>query len=208
MSASSPTKPTKRASINQSSLNDAQSMTSATRPTGTSPSTVRDNVLKRSGLMLPPPYPRSSPPPVLKPIAAHTATPCSNTDETSVIISSPLSATGSNYRASPSSSPRNLKLQSQIFILQTQITAAQTTLDETLAKLQHHLPTTSQTPKASADQAAVQAEAEALVKRHIKLLHTYNEIKDVGQGLIGLIADSRGVRLKEVMEEMGVDEKD
>jgi DNA repair protein Swi5/Sae3 len=46
------------------------------------------------------------------------------------------------------------------------------------------------------------------VKRHIDLIHAYNEIKDVGQGLIGLIADSRGVRVKEVMEEMGVGEKD
>jgi DNA repair protein Swi5/Sae3 len=53
-----------------------------------------------------------------------------------------------------------------------------------------------------------QAQAEAIVKRHIKLLHAYNEIKDVGLGLMGLIADSRGVRLKEVMEEMGVGEKD
>jgi hypothetical protein len=46
------------------------------------------------------------------------------------------------------------------------------------------------------------------VKRHIGLLHAYNEIKDVGQGLMGLIADSRGVRVREVMEEMGVGEKD
>ena len=46
------------------------------------------------------------------------------------------------------------------------------------------------------------------MKRHISLLNAYNEIKDVGQGLIGLIADSRGVRVKEVMEEMGVGEKD
>jgi DNA repair protein Swi5/Sae3 len=52
------------------------------------------------------------------------------------------------------------------------------------------------------------AHAEAIVKRHIKLLHAYNEIKDVGQGLMGLIADARGVRLKEVMEEMGIGEKD
>ena len=46
------------------------------------------------------------------------------------------------------------------------------------------------------------------MKRHIGLLHAYNEIKDVGQGLMGLIADSRGVRVREVMEEMGVGEKD
>lgn len=54
----------------------------------------------------------------------------------------------------------------------------------------------------------LQKHAEAIVKRHIKLLHAYNEIRDVGQGLMGLIADARGVRLKEVMEEMGVGEKD
>jgi hypothetical protein len=30
----------------------------------------------------------------------------------------------------------------------------------------------------------------------------------MGQGLMGLIADARGVRLKEVMEEMGVEEDD
>jgi hypothetical protein len=53
-----------------------------------------------------------------------------------------------------------------------------------------------------------QTQAQAIVKRHIKLLHAYNEIKDVGQGLMGLIADARGVRLKEVMEEMDVGEKD
>jgi DNA repair protein Swi5/Sae3 len=46
------------------------------------------------------------------------------------------------------------------------------------------------------------------VKRHIGLLHAYNDIKDVGQGLIGLIADARGVRVREVMEEMGVGEED
>jgi hypothetical protein len=54
----------------------------------------------------------------------------------------------------------------------------------------------------------LQVQAEAIVKRHIGLLHAYNEIKDVGQGLMGLIADSRGVRVREVMEEMGVGEKD
>jgi Swi5 len=54
----------------------------------------------------------------------------------------------------------------------------------------------------------LQAQAEAIVKRHISLLNAYNEIKDVGQGLIGLIADSRGVRIKEVMEEMAVGEED
>ncbi|KAL4865463.1 hypothetical protein BDV12DRAFT_174569 [Aspergillus spectabilis] len=46
------------------------------------------------------------------------------------------------------------------------------------------------------------------VKRHIRLLHEYNEIKDVGQGLMGLIADARGVRQVDVQKEFGVDVKD
>jgi DNA repair protein Swi5/Sae3 len=40
------------------------------------------------------------------------------------------------------------------------------------------------------------------------LLHEYNEIKDAGQGLIGLIADARGMRQVDVERELGVGEKD
>lgn len=46
--------------------------------------------------------------------------------------------------------------------------------------------------------------AAATVKRHIKLLHDYNDIKDVGQGLIGMIADNRGVRVGELYDTFGV----
>ena len=105
-----------------------------------------------------------------------------------------------------------MKLQSQISALQSQIAAAQANLDDTLSKLQSQLSTSpekfppgSPLPQSHAD---TQSQAEAIVKRHIKLLHAYNETKDMGQGLMGLIADARGVRLKEVMEEMGVEEDD
>lgn len=54
----------------------------------------------------------------------------------------------------------------------------------------------------------VTAAANKIVKKHIKLLHQYNELKDVGQGLMGLIADQRGVRIVEVQEEFGIDSKD
>jgi hypothetical protein len=50
--------------------------------------------------------------------------------------------------------------------------------------------------------------ANKMVKDHIKLLHEYNELKDVGQGLMGLIADQRGVRIVEVNEEFGIDVND
>ncbi|KAF2823798.1 Swi5-domain-containing protein [Ophiobolus disseminans] len=57
-------------------------------------------------------------------------------------------------------------------------------------------------------EADIMAAANKIVKDHIKLLHEYNELKDVGQGLMGLIADQRGVRIIEVQEEFGIDAKD
>lgn len=49
---------------------------------------------------------------------------------------------------------------------------------------------------------------EATVKRHIKTLHEFNEIRDIAQGLIGLIAESRGVRVHDVYPEFGLDSDD
>ncbi|RAR14340.1 dna repair protein swi5 sae3 [Stemphylium lycopersici] len=54
----------------------------------------------------------------------------------------------------------------------------------------------------------IMSAANRIVKEHIKLLHEYNELKDVGQGLMGLIADQRGVRIVEVQDEFGIDAKD
>jgi hypothetical protein len=56
--------------------------------------------------------------------------------------------------------------------------------------------------------ADIMAAANKIVKDHIKLLHEYNELKDVGQGLMGLIADQRGVRIVEVQEEFGIEASD
>jgi len=50
--------------------------------------------------------------------------------------------------------------------------------------------------------------ASVVIKEHIGLLHTYNEIKDIGQGLMGLVAEQRGVRIKVVQEDFGCGEKD
>ncbi|CAO2649554.1 Nn.00g069390.m01.CDS01 [Neocucurbitaria sp. VM-36] len=54
----------------------------------------------------------------------------------------------------------------------------------------------------------IMAAANKIVKDHIRLLHEYNELKDVGQGLMGLIADQRGVRIVEVQDEFGIDAND
>lgn len=48
----------------------------------------------------------------------------------------------------------------------------------------------------------------ATVQRHIRLLHEYNEIKDIGQGLLGLIADARGARQVDVQREFGLEDED
>jgi len=63
-------------------------------------------------------------------------------------------------------------------------------------------------PVASDDITSALNLARATIKRHIYLLHAYNEIRDIGQGLFGMIAEQKGVRIVEVMEEfrMGVDD--
>ncbi|KAF2184705.1 Swi5-domain-containing protein [Zopfia rhizophila CBS 207.26] len=67
---------------------------------------------------------------------------------------------------------------------------------------------TCQDSTAAPSDTEIMAAANKIVKKHIKLLHEYNEIKDVGQGLMGLIADQRGVRIVEVQDEFGVGSKD
>jgi hypothetical protein len=69
-------------------------------------------------------------------------------------------------------------------------------------------PVSSEASDSGPTDAEVMAAANKVVKKHIKLLHEYNEIKDVGQGLMGLIADQRGVRIVEVQDEFGIGEKD
>lgn len=55
------------------------------------------------------------------------------------------------------------------------------------------------------DDAKLMAEAQQAIKDHIGRLHRYNEIRDVGQGLIGMIADQRGKRIVDCMDEFGVE---
>ncbi|CAD25252.1 hypothetical protein [Encephalitozoon cuniculi GB-M1] len=43
------------------------------------------------------------------------------------------------------------------------------------------------------------------VKRFISLLNTYNEVKDIGQELIGRIANLRQTTAKDVHEELGME---
>ncbi|KAK1529883.1 hypothetical protein CPAR01_12195 [Colletotrichum paranaense] len=53
-------------------------------------------------------------------------------------------------------------------------------------------------------------EASAVVAKHVRLLREYNQIKDVGQQLMGMVAEKRGVTVGSLYEtrEFGVGSKD
>lgn len=120
-------------------------------------------------------------------------------------------------------SPANATLTSKITILESQIQALESELTRTYAELTPYLNTFSSTQispdrPATALSAAAAAgapitanattAARSIVQRHIKLLNEYNEIKEAGLELMGLIAEARGVRLGSVMEEFGVKGRD
>jgi CHAT domain-containing protein len=111
----------------------------------------------------------------------------------------------------------------------TRLTALQTkktTLEQTLSALKAErlhlatqaklpsglpIPTTDPTGEALSEDellASALKSSSVVIKSHIALLHKYNEIKDIGQGLMGLIADKRDCRVVGVMEEFGVGEGD
>jgi DNA repair protein Swi5/Sae3 len=90
----------------------------------------------------------------------------------------------------PSMSPASLRLTLSIATLTTQLTSLQAQLSASNALLPNP------------------ALAPSIVKKHITLLHEYNAIKDVGLGLMGMIAEGRGVRVGDIIVEMGVGEKD
>lgn len=108
----------------------------------------------------------------------------------------------------------------------TALEAKKATLEQTLSDLKAQrlqlatqaklpsglpLPTTNASGEAlSEDELLTSAlkSSSSVVKGHIALLHKYNEIKDIGQGLMGLIADKRDCRVVKVMEEFGIGEAD
>ena len=50
-----------------------------------------------------------------------------------------------------------------------------------------------------------EAEVKAFTQEHIRRLHRYNDLRDMGQVLGGRLADVRSVPLRSVFEEFGVD---
>ncbi|KAI4177829.1 MAG: hypothetical protein LQ343_000293 [Gyalolechia ehrenbergii] len=51
-------------------------------------------------------------------------------------------------------------------------------------------------------------DASQTMQNHIRLLREYNDIRDIGTSLMGIIADNRRMQMKRVYEEFDVDQKD
>ncbi len=60
----------------------------------------------------------------------------------------------------------------------------------------------------AAQREEVLRSAKAVIKEHIARLGRYNEIRDVGMGLIGIVADMRRERVRDVQGEFGVEDGD
>lgn len=106
-------------------------------------------------------------------------------------------------------SPRLQSLQKKHATLTTTLATLQA--DRAALVAQATLPSGLAMPDAWSDKEKSKhalAGANAVIKDHIRLLHEYNEIKDIGQGLMGMVAEGRGVRIREVMEDFGMGEKD
>ncbi|KAL8997484.1 MAG: hypothetical protein Q9169_003264 [Polycauliona sp. 2 TL-2023] len=84
---------------------------------------------------------------------------------------------------------KTANLRFKIAALETQIKETTSKLDDAAAKLKNPEP-------------------HQTVGNHIKLLREYNDIRDIGTSLMGVIANDRQVPMKRVYEDFDVNEKD
>jgi DNA repair protein Swi5/Sae3 len=141
----------------------------------------------------------SSQPPSSPKQADPPAPPSSNNTTTEEEPSKPSSTTLEAKKATLEQTLSDLKAQRQQLATQTKLPSGLP------------LPTTSSSGEALTEEellASALKSSGVVIKGHIALLHKYNEIKDIGQGLMGLIADKRDCRVVGVMEEFGVGEGD
>ncbi|KAG9676036.1 hypothetical protein KCU99_g5828, partial [Aureobasidium melanogenum] len=126
------------------------------------------------------------------------------------LSSSPTAPLKSNMSSRTSSSGRVTQLDA--------LRARQAALEATLAELlsQRASLVNAFSPTSNAQESedtetraklAVDA-ANTKIKSQIKQLQQYNDIKDIGTQLMGIIAEKRGCRIGEVQEEFGINPDD
>ena len=134
----------------------------------------------------------------------------------------PASSNNTEPNIATSSAPAPAPTNPRLTALQTRKATLEQTLSDLKAERLHlatqaklpsglPLPTTTSSGEALPEDellASALKSSSTVIKGHISLLHKYNEIKDIGQGLMGLIADKRDCRVVGVMEEFGVGEGD
>ena len=79
-------------------------------------------------------------------------------------------------------------------------TSSPTVTSSVAAHTRLHLPDRASRTSDS-EAVAIFSDAQSTIKTHIRLLHDYNAVKDVAQGLMGILAERKGVRLVDVMAE-------
>lgn len=124
--------------------------------------------------------------------------------------SSPTAPSRSNMSSKTSSSGKDTQLDA--------LRARQAALEATVAELHSQRtslvnsfsPTTNIQESEDTETRAKLAvnAANAKIKSQIKQLQQYNDIKDIGTQLMGIIAEKRGCRIGEVQEEFGINPDD
>ncbi|KAG9952067.1 hypothetical protein KCU85_g2410, partial [Aureobasidium melanogenum] len=126
------------------------------------------------------------------------------------LSSSPTALLNSTMSSKTSSSGRDIQLNA--------LRARQAALEATVAELLSQRTSLVNTFSRTSDtqdredtetraKLAVDA-ANMKIKSQIKQLQQYNDIKDIGTQLMGIIAEKRGCRIGEVQEEFGINPED
>jgi hypothetical protein len=124
--------------------------------------------------------------------------------------SSPTAPNKANMSSKISSSGRDTQLddlrarQASLEFVVAELLSQRTSLVDSISPPSD--PQESEDTEARA-KLAVDA-ANGKIKSQIKQLQQYNDIKDVGTQLMGLIAEKRGCRIGEVQEEFGINPDD
>ncbi|KAH0354167.1 hypothetical protein KCU81_g1287, partial [Aureobasidium melanogenum] len=122
------------------------------------------------------------------------------------LSSSPTAPLKSTMSSKTSSSGRDIQLDA----LRARQAALEATVAELLSQrtsLVNTFSTTSDTQDLEDTEIRAKLAVDAVnlkIKSQIKQLQQYNDIKDIGTQLMGIIAEKRGCRIGEVQEEFGI----